>query len=568
MVVMTPRQIFTLILLALLAATYGISLLWPPFVWAYAVVIPLFLVAVYDVLQKRHNILRNYPLMGHWRYILLSIRPQIQQYFIMSDQNGRPFNKEQRDLVCNRAEKKLDELPFGSQIDMDAPGYQWINQSLSPTVASKYSGVIKVGNEQCKKPYIASRLNISAMSYGALSQHAIRALNRGASIGGFAHNTGEGGLSQYHLMEGGDIFWQIGTGYFGCRTKDGGFCAEKFKEKSRLDNVKMIEIKLSQGAKPAHGGILPAPKVSKKIAQVRDVPAHQDCISPPAHTAFSGPTGLLKYVKQLRELSGGKPIGFKMCLGIHADFMAICKAMIETKIYPDFITVDGAEGGTGAAPLEFTDHIGTPLNDALIFIHNCLVGISVRSKIKIISSGKIISGFDMASKIALGADMCNSARGMLFSLGCVQSRRCHTNKCPTGVATQNPLLYYGLNIANKAPKVVSFHNATIASFQAVLGAVGVAHPEELTPRHIHKRIEGTKEQSYDVLYHYLSDGDLLNEETIPDDYKMYWEVAKTDVFPSENDAYIKYYKDEGSIYVRSIPEDKLYEDLSNDNKHH
>lgn len=564
---MTPRQIFTIILLALLAATYGISLLWPPFSWVYVIVVPLFLVGVYDVLQKRHNILRNYPLMGHWRYILLSIRPQIQQYFIMNDQNGRPFNKEQLDLVTNRAEKKLDELPFGSQLDMDSPGYQWINQSLCPTVANEHAGVIKVGNEQCSQPYIASRLNISAMSYGALSQHAIRALNRGASMGGFAHNTGEGGLSQYHLMEGGDIFWQIGTGYFGCRSDEGGFCADKFKEKSRLDNVKMIEVKLSQGAKPAHGGILPAPKVSQQIAKVRGVSAHQDCISPPAHTAFSGPTGLLNYVQKLRNLSGGKPIGFKLCLGIRADFMAICKAMLATKIYPDFITVDGAEGGTGAAPLEFTDHIGTPLNDALIFIHNCLVGIGVRSKIKIICSGKIISGFDMASKISLGADMCNSARGMLFALGCVQSRRCHTNKCPTGVATQNPLLYYGLNVANKAPRVANFHNATIANFKAVLGAAGVKHPEELTPRHIHKRIEGTREQSFDELYHYLSDGDLLNEKNVPDDYKMYWDVANADIFPSEDDAYIKYYKREGSMYVRPIPDVKSYEAID-DRKNH
>ena len=550
--IMHLRTRFFVLSISALAGILISSFFWKPALYVLIVALPLFLIGVYDVLQSKSNILRNYPLWGHLRYILMSFRPQIQQYFIMSDQSDRPFNKEQRDLVYNRANKTLDELPFGSQYDMDTPGYEWLNQSLLPTVACKETCRVTIGNFQCAKPYSASRLNISAMSFGALSQNAIRALNRGARLGGFAHNTGEGGLSQYHLVESGDIIWQIGTGYFGCRNKaDGTFNADEFTKKASLDNVKMIEIKLSQGAKPAHGGILPAPKVSKEIARARLVEPGVDCISPPAHSAFSTPVGLLEFVQQLRELSGGKPIGFKLCLGAKADFMAICKAMLKTKVYPDFITIDGAEGGTGAAPVEFTDHIGTPLNEGLIFIHNCLVGISIRQHIKIICSGKIISGFDMASKIALGADACNSARGMLFAVGCVQSRKCHTNECPTGVATQDPKRMYGLNVHDKAPRVKNFHAATVESFLAVLGAAGLEYAEQLTPSHIHRRIEGTKESSYQILYDYLTEGALLgDQDNFPEIYKAYWSLSSADKFSTYQDVYKQFMKKE-NYYLRT-----------------
>lgn len=543
-------RFFLLISLALIGVLIA-GIFWLPTLYFLIIIVPIYLVGIYDVLQRKSNILRNYPLWGHLRYILMSFRPQIQQYFIMNDQNGRPFNKEMRDLVYNRANHTLDELPFGSQHDMDVSGYEWLNQSLAPTIPNKNTSRVTIGNSQCSKPYSASRLNISAMSFGALSQNAIRSLNRGAKLGNFAHNTGEGGLSQYHLQENGDIVWQIGTGYFGCRNKaDGSFNSEEFSKKAKLENVKMIEIKLSQGAKPAHGGILPAPKVSREIASSRLVEPGVDCISPPAHSAFSTPIGLLEFVKQLRELSGGKPVGFKLCLGAKADFMSICKAMLQTKIYPDFITVDGAEGGTGAAPVEFTDHIGTPLNEGLTFVHNCLIGISVRHHIKIICSGKIISGFDMAAKIALGADLCNSARGMLFAVGCVQSRKCHTNECPTGIATQDPKRMYAVNIDDKAPRVKNFHNATIESFLAVLGAAGLKYAEELTPRHIHRRIEGTKELSYRNLYDYLEEGALLNNEmNLPNDYRLFWEMACANHFPSFDSTY-KEYLHKDKVYLR------------------
>ncbi len=522
---------------------------WPGVLWLILFVAPLFILGLYDICQKKSNILRNYPIWGHIRYLFLSIRPQIQQYFIVNDQDDRPFNKEMRDLVANRANKTLDTLPFGTQLDVDKPGYEWLNHSLQPCVAKSSTARVFVGNSQCRQPYHASRINISAMSFGAISQHAIRALNRGAKIGGFAHNTGEGGLSEYHLAEGGDIIWQIGTGYFGCRYEDGSFCDEKFAERANVDAVKMIEIKLSQGAKPSEGGILPGIKVTEEIARVRGIPVGKTCISPPAHSAFHTPKGLLQFVQRLRELSGGKPIGFKLCLGVRSDFMAICKAMLELKIYPDFITVDGAEGGTGAAPVEFSDHVGTPLNDALIFVHNCLVGTGLRRYIKIIASGKVISGFDVLSKIALGADMCNTARGMMFALGCVQARQCHSNHCPTGIATQDPRRMFALNIDDKAPKVASFHAATINSFLAILGAAGLEYAEHLTPKHIHRRLAGTREATYDVLYSYLSEQAILRGEAAKD-YLIDWAEASADHFSGvmHSDQYIA----TKPIYMREV----------------
>ncbi|MEM1244043.1 MAG: FMN-binding glutamate synthase family protein, partial [Pseudomonadota bacterium] len=471
----------------------------PLFYWWLIFIVPLFLLGLYDILQKHSNILRLFPVLGHLRYWLQDIRPQIQQYFIETNQNGMPFSREERDLVYARSEKRNDTLPFGTQRDVHASGFDSINHSLSPKKVEQTEARVVVGNHLCKKPYDASRLNVSAMSFGAISKNAVRALNRGAKMGNFAHNTGEGGLSQYHLQEGGDIFWQIGTGYFGCRSKQGNFDAAQFQDKSQHEQVKMIEIKLSQGAKPAHGGILPAAKVSEEIAKIRGVEIGEDCISPPAHTAFNSPKGLLEFVAKLRELSGGKPTGFKLCLGRRVEFHAICKAMLETEIYPDFITVDGAEGGTGAAPVEFTDFIGVPLNEGLYFVHNSLVATNLRQHLRIIASGKIINGFDMVCKIALGADMCNSARGMMFSLGCIQSRRCHTNMCPTGVATQKPERVYALNIDDKAPRVRNFHDATIESFLEVLGAAGLDKVKGLTPAVVFKR-KSDEVKHYDEIF--------------------------------------------------------------------
>jgi glutamate synthase domain-containing protein 2 len=526
---MVIRQLFYWLNLLFLLGIGIIAYYWHPILWALVAVIPLIILGLYDIFQKGKNILRNYPIWGHWRYLLLTIRPQIQQYFINTDQSGRPFNKEMRDLVYQRAAKTEDNMPFGTQRDVGTPGYEWVNHSMAPTEPKIECTRVIVGGPQCQKPYSASRFNVSAMSFGAISPEAIRALNRGAKIGNFAQDTGEGGLSKYHLMEGGDIIWELGTGYFGCRTKEGNFSPKKFKEKARLDNVKMVEIKVSQGAKPSHGAILPTEKISKEISETRGIPMGQDCLSPAYHTAFSTPIELMEFVHKIRELSGGKPAGFKLCIGIRSEFMAVCKAMLETGIYPDFIVIDGSEGGTGAAPVEFSDFIGSPLNDGLIFAHNCLVGVNLRQHIRLIGSGKVVSGFDMVSKIALGADMCNSARGMMFAVGCVQSRRCHTNTCPTGVATQDPSRRFALNVDVKAPQVANFHNATMKSFLQVLGAVGLHTPEELHPHHIHRRVSEERAVSYDEIYQYLQSGQLI-DGTAPQAYMRYWDQADAATF--------------------------------------
>lgn len=549
---MVIRIWYYLISIIAITAIVAISFVWESVWWFMLLVGPLFLLGLYDIFQNRRNILRNYPVWGHWRYLLLLIRPQIQQYFINTDQSGRPFNKEMRDLVYDRAQLTEDNLPFGTQVDVHSSGHEWVNHSITPSdpvMKPRDSDIeiikVSIGGNQCAKPYVSSRLNVSAMSFGAISPEAIRALNRGAKMGGFAQDTGEGGLSKYHLMEGGDIIWEIGTGYFGCRTPDGKFDPQQFKEKSRHDYVKMVEIKISQGAKPAHGAILPGEKVSKEIAQARGIPVGKDCLSPASHSAFSTPIELLQFVKQLRELSGGKPAGFKLCIGIPSQFMAICKAMLDTGIYPDFIVIDGSEGGTGAAPVEFCDNIGMPLNEGLIFAHNCLVGTHLRQHIRLIASGKIISGFDILTKIALGADICNSARGMMFALGCVQSRRCHKNTCPTGVATQDPKRRYALNVDLKSHYVKNFHERTLKSFLQVLGAVGLTKPEALNPSHIMRRVSSDSTKNYAEIFDFLTLGQLIDGgETLPESYKRYWSQASANSFdvkienthraPSEN----------------------------------
>jgi glutamate synthase domain-containing protein 2 len=513
-----------------LAIVILISFFWLPMLWFLIPVGILAAIGIYDIFQRKYNILRNYPIWGHWRYILLSIRPMIQAYFVETNLSGRPFSKEQQSLVVERATQTLDAMPFGTQHDVKEIGYEWMAHSLCPTKIDHDESRITVGGDSCTQPYSASRLNVSAMSYGALSKQAVRALNLGAKMGDFYQNTGEGGLSHHHLAEGGDIVWQIGTANFGCRLPDGNFDPAAFKEKAAHEQVKMIEIKLSQGAKPSHGGLLLAAKISPEIAEIRGIPEGKDCLSPPTNPAFSTPTELMNFVKELRELSNGKPVGFKLCVGRLHEFMAICKAMLETKILPDFITVDGSEGGTGAAPVEFSNRLGTPLNDALIFVNNCLTGIGIRDKVRIIASGKVITGFDMAVKLALGADICNCARGMLFSIGCVQSRRCHNNTCPTGITTQDPARMYALNIKDKAPRVHHFHEATIESFLEVVGAAGIKTLDKLTPHYIYRRISEAEAKHYDEIYQFLKPGQLLSGENLPEQYIKSWKMASAETF--------------------------------------
>lgn len=515
------RKIFIFGSLTKLAVILAISTVWTPVLYLLILWVPLVALGLRDMFQKSHAIRRNFPLLGHFRYLLEEVRPEIQQYFVESNSDGVPFSREARSVIYQRAKGALDSLPFGTQNDVYAVGYEWINHSLLPKHISPENQRVLVGGPDCSKPYKASHLNISAMSYGSLSQNAILALNGGAKLGGFYHNTGEGGLSPYHKEPGGDLTWQIGTGYFSCRTKDGKFDPARFRENSALEQVRMIEIKLSQGAKPGHGGILPAAKVNKEISEIRGVEMGKDVISPPAHSAFDSPIGLLKFVQELRQLSGGKPVGFKLCLGKRREFLAIVKAMLETKIMPDFITIDGGEGGTGAAPLEFSNSIGTPLNDALIYVHNALVGTNLRQHIRLIVSGKITTGFDIARKIALGADMCNSARGMLFSLGCIQALRCNSNKCPTGVATQDPSLVVGLDVSDKRVRVYRYHKETIKSFLEVVGASGLDNPNGLRPWHFHHRVGPHEVKHYGDLYEYLEPGALLGS-SVPKSFERAW----------------------------------------------
>jgi glutamate synthase domain-containing protein 2 len=522
------KRLITFAFLLLILPAIIVLLMWFPL--KFILVAGVFLVAVgtYDLIQTKHAVLRNFPILGHFRFMLETIRPEIQQYFIASNQSERPFNRETRALVYQRAKTQLDTQPFGTQNDVRTPGYFSIRHSLCPTVLSHDEGYIMVGGPQCSKPYYASRLNVSALSFGALSPNAIMALNKGAKLGCFAHNTGEGGLSPYHL-QGGDIIFQLGTGLFGARTHDGRFSPEEFTKKATLDEIKMIEIKLSQGAKPSHGGILPAAKVNQEIATIRGIPLGKDCISPPTNPEFSTPEGLLHFVARLRELSGGKPVGFKLCIGVHSEFLSICKAMLKTGILPDFITVDGSEGGTGAAPLEFSDHMGEPLFPALRFVRNALVGINVRDKIRIICSGKVATGFHMIDKFCLGADMCNSARAMMFALGCLQSLQCNANTCPVGVATQNPRLVNGLVVSDKSVRVKNYHAATVASMLELAGAMGVKSISDLSPKHLFRQTSDFTSKTYAELYEFLEPGALL-DNAIPESFIKDWANASAERF--------------------------------------
>ncbi|HEX4632348.1 MAG TPA: FMN-binding glutamate synthase family protein [Gemmatimonadales bacterium] len=523
------RKTFFVISILVFATVAIATLLWRPAAWSLVVVGPLFLVGVADVLQTRQAVRRNFPVVGHARYLLESIRPEINQYFIESNLDGKPFSRNDRSIVYQRAKGALDTLPFGTQLNVYAPGYEWINHSLAPVHPAPGHERVSVGGPACTKPYSASIFNVSAMSYGSLSKNAVLALNTGAKLGGFAHNTGEGGLSPYHLGPGGDLIWQIGTGYFSCRTPDGHFDLDEFATRATLPNVKMIEIKLSQGAKPGHGGILPAAKLTPEIVAIRHVTPGQDVISPPAHTAFDSPLGLVRFVAKLRDASGGKPVGFKLCVGKRHEFFGIVKAMLETGIEPDFITVDGGEGGTGAAPVEFSDSVGTPLNEGLSFVHNALVGAGLRDRVRVIASGKVNTGFQIATKVALGADMCNAARAMMFALGCIQALRCNTNKCPTGVATQDPALVHGLDVSDKSVRVMHFHRETVKSFFEVLGATGLHAPGELKPWYVMKRVASGEVKSYHELYPPIEPGALLTSP-LPGSVGHAWEVARPDRF--------------------------------------
>jgi glutamate synthase domain-containing protein 2 len=489
-------------------------------------------VGVYDMVQTRRSILRNYPIIGHMRFMLEFVRPEIRQYFIESDNEATPFSRSQRSLVYQRAKGQPDKRPFGTQLDVHAEGYEWMNHSVAPTHLTSHDFRITIG-EHTAHPYEASVFNISAMSFGALSANAILALNAGAKRGGFAHDTGEGSISVHHRVHGGDLIWEIGSGYFGCRNDDGTFNPERFAANAIDPQVKMVEIKLSQGAKPGHGGMLPGPKVTPEISQARGVPVGVDCISPAAHSAFSTPIELMEFVAKLRELSGGKPTGFKLCIGHPWEWFAIVKAMLQTGITPDFIVVDGAEGGTGAAPLEFTDHVGSPLQEGLLLVHNTLRGAGLRQRIKVGCAGKVVSAFDITRLMALGADWCNSARGFMFALGCIQAQHCHTGHCPTGVTTQDPVRQQSLVVPDKADRVYNFHQETLRALKELIQAAGLKHPSDITAHHIVRRSTDHKVKSLaQLILTQLPEGALLQTEinSLPLIYRHSWPRARAESF--------------------------------------
>ena len=509
------------VVLALLGFYYS-QFFW----WLFGFVCIIVLLGIYDMLQTHHTIMRNYPVVGRLRYWMEDLRPKLYQYFIESDIDGRPINRIDRSTIYQRAKKETDTMPFGTQLDVYAEGYEWMSHSIAPKDFHKLNASPRmvVGGEACLQKYDASIFNVSAMSFGSLSSNAIEALNGGAKIGNFAHNTGEGGLSPYHLVQGGDIIWQIGTGYFGARSIDGNFNVAAFAKNANLPQVKMIELKLSQGAKPGHGGILPAKKNTPEIAAIRLVEPGTTVYSPPYHSAFNTPTELVQFIKILRDASNGKPIGFKLCVGQKSEFMAICKAMITQNIYPDFITVDGGEGGTGAAPQEFSNYVGAPLMDGLAFVHNMLVGFGIRNQIKIIASGKILTGFHLVRAIALGADACNSARAMMMAIGCIQALVCNTNKCPTGVATQDPTLVSGLVINDKKQRVANFHIETLKNFVELCGAAGIDDYKQLTRSHIHRRVFMNEVRTFEDIFPSLEYGSMANG-IVPERYRTDYAMA-------------------------------------------
>ena len=512
-----------LLLSAFLWVGFGMAAWW---VLGFAALV---LLGVRDVRQTRHSILRNYPVIGHLRFLFEFVRPEIRQYFIEADNDAAPFSRQQRSLVYQRAKGDPDKRPFGTQMNVGALGYEWINHSLAPTHLPTHDFRVLIG-DGLAKPYSASVFNISAMSFGALSANAILSLNAGARKGGFAHDTGEGSISRHHREHGGDLVWEIGSGYFGCRNEDGSFNAEKFTENAISPQVRMIELKLSQGAKPGQGGVLPGPKVTPEIAEARGVPAWQDCVSPASHSAFSTPIEMMHFIARLRELSGGKPTGFKLCIGHPWEWFALCKAMLETGITPDFIVVDGAEGGTGAAPLEFTDHVGAPLQEGLLLVHNTLTGLNLRGKIKLGCAGKVVSAFDIARMMALGADWCNSARGFMFSLGCIQAQSCHTGNCPSGVATQDDQRASALVVPTKAERVYRFHQNTLMALKELVQAAGLDDPSKITAAHIVRRSADQSVKLLVTLLPFVAPGELLRGEMSQQVFRIYWPMSQASSF--------------------------------------
>ena len=513
------RKYFYFFIALIIPVNIIIGYYWSGIYWSMLFFGPLIIIGLMDVFQKKQTIKRNFPVIGQLRYILESIRPEIQQYFVESNLDGRPFSRNFRSIVYQRSKRALDTSPFGTQINVYDAGYEWIDHSIyaKKHKHQNFNPRIIIGGKDCKQPYSSSLLNISAMSFGSLSQNAVLALNAGAKNGDFAHNTGEGGVSPYHLSPGGDVIWQIGTGYFGCRDEAGNFSSEKFKETVAHPSIKMIELKISQGAKPGHGGILPASKNTPEIARIRGLIPYTDVNSPPAHAVFSSPEGLIQFIHQLRELSGGKPVGFKLCIGRKKEFIAICKAMKEMNIQPDFIAIDGGEGGTGAAPIEFTNSIGMPLREGLAFAVDVLRGFDLKKDIKVLASGKITTAFHMMRLLAIGADGCYSARAMMMALGCIQALRCNSNDCPTGVATQDKALMKGLDVKTKTKRVENYHGQTIKALIEMLGATGFDSPGQLQRVHINRRVGMTEVMNYERFFPSIKEGAFLTGN-IPNQY--------------------------------------------------
>ena len=526
------RKIFIISSIVVSALILVWAYFWIDALFSFVIVAPLIYMGVVDMTQNRQAIRKNFPLLGRLRYVFEDMRPKIQQYFVESDTDGTPLNRNERSVIYQRAKKQIDTIPFGTQLNVYAEGYEWMTHSVNALDHNKldHNPRVRVGNKDCKQPYDASILNVSAMSFGSLSPNAIEALNSGAKAGGFAHNTGEGGISPYHLKHGGDLIWQIGTGYFGARDTNGNFSPEAFTKNATRPQVKMIEIKLSQGAKPGHGGILPAKKNTPEIAAIRGVQAGTTVFSPPFHSAFNTPIGLIQFVKQLRDLSGGKPVGFKLCIGRKSEFLAICKAMVQLNTYPDFITIDGGEGGTGAAPPEFSNFVGMPLLDALAFADDALRGFGIREHIKLDCSGKILTGFHIVRAMALGADFCNSARAMMLALGCIQALECNKNTCPTGVATQDPYFMKGLDINDKGARVTNYHHNTVASFVVLLSCSGLDHPEKINRSHVYRRVFMNMVKTYEEIYPPLPDGCLLEGGDAPIEFESYMNKASAEAF--------------------------------------
>ena len=502
---------------------------WPPARWTLLLTCPLFLLTLYDAVQRQHSLRRNYPLIARIRWLFEELRPFLYAYIVEGPFDGRPFTRAERDIVYARAKGELDSHPFGTELDVYSDEYEWMSHSIAPHDAHDRARRIRVGSKQCSQPYGAALLNVSAMSFGSLGANAIEALNLGAKLGNFYQDTGEGGFSPYHAKHGGDIVWEIGSGYFGCRDGTGRFDPERFRDRAQDDQVKMVEIKLSQGAKPGHGGVLPGAKVSAEIAATRGVPEGHDCISPAAHSAFATPVEMLEWAAKLRDLAGGKPVGIKLCVGQPHEIYAVMKAMIETGIRLDYIVVDGAEGGTGAAPVEFSNSIGMPLREGLIFVRNALVGCGLKEEIRLAASGKVHSGAGLAVNCALGADWSNAARAFMFTLGCVQSLKCHTDKCPTGVATQNPGRQHGLVVPDKAERVRRFQAATVSALWDISCAMGLDSPWQIRPHHLSERLNSARSDSIDRIYTFYERGVLLDDPASVGSAR-YWAMARANSF--------------------------------------